>query len=247
MKKPKELNVYYLNAGSCNGCDIELAAGVLLNESKDIVKAVLDPKKADITIFTGILTKKIKPYFLNVLKKLPPKAKKVAFGSCAISGNAFSSAYTFAGPVDSHTKIDLYINGCPPKGDEYLRGVLEKLGLYPKKKVDGQNLNYWRGELKFFPEKCIGCMTCVYYCPAQTIKVNPAKKGFSAQGGPALGWELSYNFEKCFFCSMCQRKCPTGAITLTHNPLMIKNKKDFVTKGDVTKGRVSAKIDPTKI
>lgn len=237
-KRSKELNIYYFNAGSCNGCDIELVAGVLLNESKVKTNIVTDPKKADVAVFTGILTKKIKPHFLKVLKKLPPRAKKIVFGSCAISGNAFFESYTFAGPIDKYAKIDLYVNGCPPKADDSFEGILEKLGLYSSKKIKEEALEYWRGKLKFYPEKCIGCLVCVYHCPARTIKVSKANKKF----------ELEYNFERCFFCGMCQRKCPAGAIVLTHDPKMVeKDKKNFQTKGKVTKGRIRAKIELDKI
>lgn len=236
MKKQEKLNVYYYNVGSCNGCDIELVSGVILNESKNKINIANKPEKADVVVFTGILTKKIKPYFLKVLKKLPKKALKIAFGSCGVSGNVFQDTYTFDGPIDKYTKIDLYVNGCPPKGDEYLDGILEKIGLFkPKKDKVGK---YWRGELKFYPKKCIGCLTCVYHCPARTIGVESTKKGF----------ELVYDYEKCFFCAMCERKCPTGAIVLTHKTKMIeKDRKKFVTRGPITKGHFKAKIDSTKI
>ncbi len=236
--KQKILNVYYYNVGSCNGCDIEVVAGVLLNESKVKTNIVSKPEKADLAVFTGILTKKIKPHFLKILKKLPKKAKKIAFGSCAISGNVFSSSYTFAGPIDKFTKIDLYVNGCPPKADEAIEDVLSKLGLYSKKKLAKEATKYWRGELEFDPKKCIGCLVCAYYCPAKTIKVYPQKKGFN----------LSYEYERCFFCSMCERKCPTKAIILTHKANMVKNNKNsYKTQGIVTKGRIKAKIEPDKI
>lgn len=238
MKKDqkKELNVYYFNTGSCNGCDIELLAGVLLNESEVLVKTIDNPKKADLLVFTGILTKKIFPFFKKVLRDTPRKAKKIAFGSCAISGNVFSGADTFTGPIDRHTKIDLYINGCPPKGDEYLKEALRRLGVLSNKKIKNQDIEYYRGELKFFPEKCIGCLTCVYYCPAQTIKLNSRKELSPKKGKSNTRWELSYEYEKCFFCSMCQRKCPTKAIVLTHDALMVeKDKKKFITKGRIKK------------
>ncbi len=241
----KELKVYYYNVGSCNGCDIELLAGVLLNESKIKTRTTQNPKEADLAIFTGILTKKIKPYFLRVLKQLPKRCKKIVFGSCAISGNVFQASPTFAGPVDKYLKPDLYVNGCPPKAPEYLEAVLEKLKLISKRREVGK---YWRGRLKFDPKKCIGCLVCVYHCPAGTIKVYPGKKRFSAQGGPASGWKLSYDYEKCFFCGMCERKCPTRAIVLTHEAKMVeKNRRKFITEGPVTKGRPKAKIEPNKI
>lgn len=232
----KELKVFYYNVGSCNGCDIELLAGVLLNKSKIKILPVYEPREVDIVIFTGILTKKMKPYFLKVLKELPKKAIKIAFGSCAISGNAFFETYTFSGPIDKYTKINLYVNGCPPKAPDYLKGALEKLGLIPKN--NKKDNKYWRGELKFYPNKCIGCLKCVYNCPARTISLSKPGKNF----------ELKYDYTRCFFCAACERICPTDAIVLTNkNKMVEKDKKKFVTKGPVTHGRVKAKIDTTKI
>ena len=223
------LKIYYYNVGSCNGCDIEVVDGVLTNDDVVDFKIVKKPEEADVIIFTGILTKNILPYFKKVLKKLKPNCKKIAFGSCSISGNAFFESPTFVGPIDKHTKIDLYVNGCPPKADDSMRGILAQVGLYPKNKLPkGTQGQYWRGELKFYPEKCIGCLTCVYHCPARTISVKPAGKTF----------KLSYDYSRCFFCSMCQRKCPTDAIVLTHKAVMIeKDKEKFKTEGPVTQGR----------
>jgi Ni,Fe-hydrogenase III small subunit/NAD-dependent dihydropyrimidine dehydrogenase PreA subunit len=224
----KKLKVFYYNVGSCNGCDIEVVDGVLLSDEAVLFDLVEKPEEADVTIFTGILTKNIFPYFKKVLKKLKPKCKKIVFGSCAISGNAFFESTTFAGPIDKHTKIDLYINGCPPKADDSIKAILAQFGLYPKNKLSKNQGQYWRGELKFYPEKCIGCLNCVYHCPARTIKVTPAGKTF----------KLTYDFSRCFFCSMCQRKCPTGAIVLTHKTVMAeKDKEKFKTEGPVTHGR----------
>lgn len=228
MKELRKIKVFYYNVGSCNGCDIEVLDGVLLSDDAVTFEIVEHPFDANLVVFTGILTKRIFPYFKKVLTQIRPDAIKVAFGSCAISGNAFSESPTFVGPIDKHAKIDYYINGCPPKADTVIKGLLAKVGLYPKNKVPKTEGEYWRGELKFYPEKCIGCLACVYNCPARTISVSPSGKTF----------KLTYDYEKCFFCSMCQRKCPTGAIVLTHKSVMIeKDRSKFKTEGKVTHGR----------
>lgn len=228
-KKDKTYNIYPLNVGSCNGCDIEL--GALFSSKYKLEKLGIEinenPKKADLIIITGPLTLKSKKFFIKTLKS--PKHVKgiIALGSCATSCNLFWDSYPIIGPPDKLAKINLFILGCPPKPEAILEGIIQVLGLKVKKPKTIIPRGF-RGRLKFDPKKCIGCLTCIRFCPAGTITAYKTKKGL----------QMEYFYGRCTFCGMCAEHCPTKAITLTPDYKMIeKNKKKFVTKGRVKKSK----------
>ncbi|ADM28112.1 4Fe-4S ferredoxin iron-sulfur binding domain protein [Ignisphaera aggregans DSM 17230] len=56
-------------------------------------------------------------------------------------------------------------------------------------------------------EKCIGCLTCVNFCPHEVYTVE--------NGKPKV-----VNPDNCVeFCRGCQKLCPTGAITYNGDKL----------------------------
>ncbi len=225
--KNKTYNIYPLNVGSCNGCDIEL--GALFSSKYKLEKWGLEinenPKKADLIIITGPLTIKSKNFFQKALKSSNNLKGVIALGSCATSCNLFWDNYPVYGPPDKFTKINLYVLGCPPKPEAILEGINQILGLKIKKPKVVIPYGF-RGRLKYDSKKCIGCLTCIRFCPAGTIIAKRTEKGL----------EMEYFYGKCTFCGMCAQHCPTGAITLTSDYKMIeKDKKKFVTKGKVKK------------
>jgi formate hydrogenlyase subunit 6/NADH:ubiquinone oxidoreductase subunit I len=66
----------------------------------------------------------------------------------------------------------------------------------------------YRGKLKFYPEKCIGCKLCMKDCPANAINiVKTGEKQFKAE----------INLGKCIYCAQCVDSCLKKALEYTSN------------------------------
>ncbi len=88
----RSLHVRHLDAGSCNGCDWEIAA--LLNPYHDVQRLGIDfvasPRHADLLLVTGIMTRNLEEAALRTYEAMPEPRLVVAVGACAISGGVFA-------------------------------------------------------------------------------------------------------------------------------------------------------------
>lgn len=64
----------------------------------------------------------------------------------------------------------------------------------------------FRGKLKFYPEKCIGCQLCMRDCPSGAIEI--IKLG-------AKEFEARINLGKCMYCGQCVDSCLKKALEIT--------------------------------
>lgn len=206
------IGIYHANTGACNGCDIEIIASTIppFNISRFGCRFVERPEDAKILTVTGPVTMKIADDLRRVYEQIQEPKLVVVVGTCGTSKAVYDGSYSCAGPIDQLYPVDIYIEGCPPRPQAIVQGVIMAL-----KKLGIENNSYnplpapegFRGKPEFDVKKCNGCEACVTACPSQAITVGErdGKKIF----------ELFYG--KCMFCAKCEEICPKNAIRLTNN------------------------------
>ncbi|KUY71357.1 NADH-quinone oxidoreductase subunit B family protein [Burkholderia sp. RF4-BP95] len=122
----RALCIRQIDAGSCNGCELEIHA--LNNPYYNIeglgIKFVASPRHADLLLVTGPVTLNMKAAVLAAYEATPAPKLVVAAGECACTGGIFADSYAVCGPVSSVLPVDVTISGCPPPPIDLLRGIL---------------------------------------------------------------------------------------------------------------------------
>ena len=128
--------VYVINAGSCNGCDIEIGACLTPRYDLEQIGGLRhgSPKHADILLISGPLTLGSKEAVLNVYQQIPEPKAVVAVGSCPASGNVFAGSPTVLNGVESILDVDVFVPGCPPRPQAIIQGIQEAAEKLSEKK-----------------------------------------------------------------------------------------------------------------
>jgi Ni,Fe-hydrogenase III small subunit len=128
-KLGRSLAIRQVDAGSCNGCELEIHA--LNNAFYDLervgLRFVASPRHADVLMVTGPVTKNMREALLRTYNATPDPKWVVAVGGCAVDGGIFASSYAVAGGVKDIIPVDLHIRGCPPSPTELLQGLIALL------------------------------------------------------------------------------------------------------------------------
>ncbi|MDR3763903.1 MAG: NADH-quinone oxidoreductase subunit NuoB [Acidobacteriota bacterium] len=117
--------LFHMNSGSCNGCDIELIAGLTPRYDAEQlgVKHEASPRHADIICISGPVTHTAVNAMKTVYGQVCHPKAVVAIGSCPASTNVFIDSRVLDGPLDRHIPVDVYVPGCPPRPDAILAGI----------------------------------------------------------------------------------------------------------------------------
>jgi Ni,Fe-hydrogenase III small subunit len=122
----RALCIRQVDAGSCNGCELEIHA--LGNPVYNIeglgIKFVASPRHADLLLVTGPVAKNMELALVQAYEATPDPKLVVAVGQCACDGGIFGESYASCGRVSKVIPVDVTVPGCPPRPVDILRGIL---------------------------------------------------------------------------------------------------------------------------
>jgi Ni,Fe-hydrogenase III small subunit len=125
--------LYRINAGSCNGCDVELATTALIpryDVERLGCKYCGSPKHADIVLVTGPVTAVVKEKVLRVYNEIPDPKVVVAVGICPVSSGVFRDSYAVENTLDAFIPVDVNVPGCPPRPQAIIDGVAKAIEIW---------------------------------------------------------------------------------------------------------------------
>ena len=129
--------LFHINAGSCNGCDIELVAVLTPRYDAERLGFRLagTPRHADIVVVSGPLTAQIMDRVLRTIEQVPEPRCIVTLGSCPASGNVFKGSYSVVGPLSKYVDVDVDIAGCAAKPETILLGLHKAAQILEEKRA----------------------------------------------------------------------------------------------------------------
>ena len=129
--------VYHVNAGACNGCDIEIGPCFCPRYDAEQMGILLQgsPKHADILLITGPMTLRTCEAVKDIYAQMPKPKAVVAIGSCPATGNVFAGSPTVLGSVEPSIPVDVYVPGCPPRPQAIMEGIRQAAQLLAEGKT----------------------------------------------------------------------------------------------------------------
>ena len=122
------VQVRHVDAGSCNGCEIEIgqAFSPVYDAERHGARLVASPRHADVLTVTGPVTVNMSEPLRRTFEAMPEPRRVVAVGDCARDCGVFAGGHAILGPVADVVPVDLYVPGCPPRPEQIvaaLRGL----------------------------------------------------------------------------------------------------------------------------
>jgi Ni,Fe-hydrogenase III small subunit len=119
------VQVRHVDAGSCNGCEIEIAAafGPVHDAERYGARLVASPRHADVVLVTGVVTRNMEQPLRRTVEATPRPRLVVAMGDCARDCGAFAGGYGVVGAVRDVVDVDLEIPGCPPRPEQVVEAL----------------------------------------------------------------------------------------------------------------------------
>jgi Ni,Fe-hydrogenase III small subunit len=126
----RSLRFRLVAAGSCGGCEAELAAlsNVVFDMARFGIQFVASPRHADGIVIAGAISANMREALEKTYEAVPDPRIVVAVGACAISGGVFAESEAVLGGVPPSIPVDLWVPGCPPHPLTVLDGLLRLLG-----------------------------------------------------------------------------------------------------------------------
>src|SRR5512142_1632972 len=122
----RALCIRHIDAGSCNGCELEIQAlnNPIYNLEGSGIRFVASPRHADLLLVTGPVSRSMEVALRRTYEATPDPKMVVALGDCGCTGGIFGESYASCGRVSNVIPVDVAIPGCPPSPTRILQGIL---------------------------------------------------------------------------------------------------------------------------
>jgi Ni,Fe-hydrogenase III small subunit len=122
----RALAIRHVDAGSCNGCELEIHAlnSPWYNLEGLGIKFVASPRHADLLLVTGPVARNMETALRRTYEATPEPKLVVAIGDCGCCGGIFGESYASRGRVSNVIPVDVAVPGCPPAPVAILQGIL---------------------------------------------------------------------------------------------------------------------------
>ncbi len=122
----RALCIRHVDAGSCNGCELEIHA--LSNPYYNLegagIRFVASPRHADLLLVTGPVSVNMEEALKRTYDAMPEPKWVLAVGDCGTCGGMFGANYATRGSISNVIPVDAVVNGCPPSPLAILHGLL---------------------------------------------------------------------------------------------------------------------------
>ena len=119
------LQLRHVDAGSCNGCELEVVStfGPVYDAERFGARLVASPRHADALLVTGPVTRNMAGPLVKTYEAMPEPRLVISLGDCAQDCGVFRGGYGIEGSVSDVVPVDVHISGCPPDPDSIVRAL----------------------------------------------------------------------------------------------------------------------------
>lgn len=123
----RSLTIRQVDAGSCNGCELEIHAmnNPIYNCERFGIHFTASPRFADMLLVTGPVARNMEVALRRTYDATPSPKLIVAVGDCGCNGGIFGVSYASLGGIDTIIPVDVLVPGCPPSPADLLNGILK--------------------------------------------------------------------------------------------------------------------------
>lgn|SRR5512146_195364 len=123
----RALCIRHIDAGSCNGCELEIHAlnNPYYNLEGTGIKFVASPRHADMLLVTGPVSVNMEEALKRTYDAVPEPKFVIAIGDCGTCGGIFGENYASKGAVANVIPVNYTVAGCPPSPTAIMSAIIQ--------------------------------------------------------------------------------------------------------------------------